>query len=335
MPNSSPLQCEQGPKALFPVHPTTENRCMTSSVDNRRNLTVVGIDGSVSSRNALGWATADAVGRNTTLLLVCAGVDRDIARAGAANAHSGTASGARARARSALAAARVVAMSVLGDDADVETVLEPGPPDEVLNEYADTARMLVLGSRRKGSVARAVHGSVSTDVVTHARCPVVVVPHGFTRATTVPDAAAAVVVGVNGSPKDDAVLAVAFDQASRLGVPLHAVHAYEATEPRAGFVRHIDLGPRIRRSSAPQRWIDRLVASWSEKYPDVVVTTHAAHDRPSHALLENAFDTQLVVVGACSRGATSPLFVGSTSRTVLRRAEVPVVFVPANAGQPG
>ena len=32
-PNSSPLQCEQGPKALFPVHPTTENRCMTSSVD--------------------------------------------------------------------------------------------------------------------------------------------------------------------------------------------------------------------------------------------------------------------------------------------------------------
>jgi hypothetical protein len=105
---------------------------MTSSVDNRRNLTVVGIDGSVSSRNALGWAAADAVGRNTTLLLVCAGVDRDIARAGAANAHSGTASGARARARSALAAARVVAMYVLGDDADVETVLEPGPPDEVL-----------------------------------------------------------------------------------------------------------------------------------------------------------------------------------------------------------
>ena len=306
---------------------------MTSSVDNRRNLTVVGIDGSASSRNALGWAAADAVGRGATLRLVYAGVDRDIARAGAVNTHSGTASGARARARSVLAAARVVAMSVLGDDADVETVLEPGPPDEVLNEYADTARMLVLGSRRKGSVARAVHGSVSTDVVTHARCPVVVVPQIFTRATTAPDVATAVVVGVDRSPNDDAVLDVAFDQASRLRVPLHAVHAYEATKPRAGFDRHIDLGPRIHRDSAPQRWIDHLVAPWSEKYPDVGVTTHAAHDRPSRALLENAFDAQLVVVGAPSRGAISPLFAGSTSRTVLRRAEVPVVIVPACSGR--
>ncbi|MGV8875145.1 MAG: universal stress protein [Rhodococcus sp. (in: high G+C Gram-positive bacteria)] len=77
---------------------------MTTATDHRRSLTVVGVDGSVSARNAVRWAATGAAGRDTTLLLVYAGVDMDT-RAGALDAHSGTASGtrARARARSALA----------------------------------------------------------------------------------------------------------------------------------------------------------------------------------------------------------------------------------------
>ncbi|MCJ0979597.1 universal stress protein [Rhodococcus sp. ARC_M12] len=301
---------------------------MTTAIDHRKNLTVVGVDGSVSARNAVRWAATDVVGRDTTLVLVYAGVDQDITRTGAPGANSGTASGARARAQSALAAARVIALSILGDDADVKTVLDPGPPHEVLNGYADTARMLVLGSRRKGTVARAVLGSVSTDIATHARCPIAVVPQTFTRTATESETAPAV-VGVDCSPNDDAVLDVAFDQASRLGVPLRAVHAYESLQPRTGFTRHIDLGPRMRVDSAPQRWIDHLIASWSEKYPDVEATAHATQDRPSHALLDDASHAQLIVLGARSRGAISPLFGGSTSRAVLHRADIPVVIVPA------
>jgi nucleotide-binding universal stress UspA family protein len=301
---------------------------MTIAIDHRKKLTVVGVDGSVSARNAVRWAATDVVGRDTTLLLVYAGVDLDITRTGALDSNSGTTSGAR----SALAAARVIALSILGDDADVETVLDPGPPNEVLNGYADTARMLVLGSRRKGSVARAVLGSVSTDVATHARCPIAVVPQSFTG-TAAESATAPTVVGVDCSSNDDAVLDVAFDQASRLGVPLLAVHAYESLQPRTGFARSIDLGPRMRGDSAPQRWIDHLVASWSEKYPEVEVTAHAVHDRPSHALLEYASRAQLIVLGARSRGAISPLFGGSTSRAVLHRADIPVVIVPACKGK--
>ncbi|MGV8875144.1 MAG: universal stress protein [Rhodococcus sp. (in: high G+C Gram-positive bacteria)] len=172
--------------------------------------------------------------------------------------------------------------------------MDPGPPGEVLNGYADTARMIVLGSSRKGTIARAVLGSVSTDVATHARCPITVVPQTFTRASTKTDTAPAV-VGVDCSPNDHAVLDVAFDQASRLGVPLRAVHAYESLHSRAEFTRHIDLGPRVRGATAPQRWIEHLVSSWSEKYPDVEVTAHAARDKPSHALLEDASNAQLIV----------------------------------------
>ena len=45
---------------------------MTTAIDHRKNLTVVGVDGSVSARNAVRWAATDVVGRDTTLLLVYA-----------------------------------------------------------------------------------------------------------------------------------------------------------------------------------------------------------------------------------------------------------------------
>ncbi|MGV8873091.1 MAG: universal stress protein [Rhodococcus sp. (in: high G+C Gram-positive bacteria)] len=293
---------------------------MTNSLDHRRDLTVVGIDGSTAARHALRWAATDAVGRATSLVLVHAGIDPDITRAGAAKA--------------ALAAARVIALSIVGDSSHVETVLDPRAPHEVLNGYADTARMLVLGSRRKGAVARAVLGSVSTDVATHARCPIAVVPRGFTR-TAIESDNAPVVVGVDCSPNDDAVLDIAFDQASHLGVPLLVVHAYESLQPhsRDELSRHIELGPRLPARSAPQRWIDRLIEPWAEKYPDVEVTAHAVREQPSRALLLDAPQAQLVIVGARSRGAISPLFGGSTSRAVLHRAEVPVIIVPACDGK--
>lgn len=298
---------------------------MTTSIDHGENVTVVGVDGSVSARNAVRWAAADAAGRGTTLLLVYADIDRDIARSGTVNPVRGTASGARAR--SALAAARAIALSILGDDAGVSTALDPGRPSEVLTGYADTARMLVLASRRKGTVARAVLGSVSTDVASHARCPIAVVPQSFVR-TPVSDTAPTV-VGVDGSPNDDAVLDVAFDQASRRGVPLRAVHAYESPQPRGTATKHTAPGARVNDETGPKRWIDNLVASWAEKYPDVEVTTHVGEDRPSHALLEEASHAQLIVVGARSRGSVAPLFAGSTSRAVLHRADIPVIIVPA------
>ncbi|EDQ86627.1 uncharacterized protein MONBRDRAFT_38315 [Monosiga brevicollis MX1] len=55
-------------------------------------------------------------------------------------------------------------------------ILISGDPREELIAYAETesASMIVVGSRGRGALKRAILGSVSTYVVTHSKIPVVV-----------------------------------------------------------------------------------------------------------------------------------------------------------------
>jgi nucleotide-binding universal stress UspA family protein len=61
-----------------------------------------------------------------------------------------------------------------------ETSVEPGAPGAALCERAESlgADVVVVGSRGRGAIRRALLGSVSTYVVQNAPCPVLVVRAG-------------------------------------------------------------------------------------------------------------------------------------------------------------
>jgi nucleotide-binding universal stress UspA family protein len=57
----------------------------------------------------------------------------------------------------------------------VELRLETRNPADALLHAAETARLVVLGNRRRGRTARAVLGSTSRALIRHSPCPVIVV----------------------------------------------------------------------------------------------------------------------------------------------------------------
>ena len=62
------------------------------------------------------------------------------------------------------------------DDVPLELVVAEGTAARVLQEMSTDAALLVVGTRGRGGVKSLLLGSTSRQVVSHAHCPVLVVP---------------------------------------------------------------------------------------------------------------------------------------------------------------
>jgi nucleotide-binding universal stress UspA family protein len=136
----------------------------------------VGLDGSDNSERALEWAMKEAALRNAALTVVAV---HEVA----SNHWTGNpmiVPEDRADEEKALHAAQEEVAKVsgkLGDakPASVNVRAVSGIPARQLIEESQNTDLLVVGSRGGGGFARLLMGSVSSQVVHHAACPVVVV----------------------------------------------------------------------------------------------------------------------------------------------------------------
>ncbi len=135
---------------------------------------VVGVDGSPSSDAALSWAIAEANLRKAPLKVVCCWTIPGLYLSEAYIAPEPLALEKSARATLDEAMGRVAG----ADDPLLVTerlVLE-GSPSRVLLDVSEGASLLVVGARGRGGFIGLLVGSVASQVVNHAVCPVVVVP---------------------------------------------------------------------------------------------------------------------------------------------------------------
>ena len=147
---------------------------------------IVGIDGSHCSQRALEWGMNEATIRHVPITVVTvyqpdagywgrvAPYPSDRARAERARTELAQAEHARAAAREAADKA----LAGLEDDRPVSVTVKAvsGNPGEEILSTAPDADMIVVGARGAGGFARLLMGSVSTHLIYHARCPVVVIP---------------------------------------------------------------------------------------------------------------------------------------------------------------
>jgi nucleotide-binding universal stress UspA family protein len=137
---------------------------------------VVGVDGSTGSHEALEWAAKQAVQQHAPLTVLT--VHPVVASAWTGNpVVYGHDLPEQEKARQAAEEATAKVMSELGDQqpASVTVNATSGFVVKELISASQDADLLVVGSRGSGGFAALALGSVTTQVVAHAHCPVVVV----------------------------------------------------------------------------------------------------------------------------------------------------------------
>ncbi|WP_044507755.1 universal stress protein [Gordonia sp. KTR9] len=284
------------------------------------NAILVGVDGSDAATGAVRWAARTAAAEGLDLKLVGAYDASTSDYAPGLIIPQDVVDAIRQDASDAVHAAADAAKDV-APGVTVATSIVDGDATRVLLELGKDAAMIVVGTRRLGSVKGLFLGSVSTSVAAHA--------HG--RVTVVAaegDDAGPVVVGVDGSPVSDAAVAEAFRQASLRNVPLRAVHTWTPLDADALHGYGIGADEVARMTQDAVEVLAKRLAGYAQDYPDVTIERSVLPEEPAKALLDAAgAKASLLVVGSRGRGGFRGLLLGSTSQKVMHHAECPVMVV--------
>lgn len=280
---------------------------------------VVGVDESEGAGQALAWAAEEARSRGAGLRLVCAyGGEFSYAGLTMFGNFPLPDLGFVSKATKDLLAKAAARVSELAPDVEVSTASVEDEPSTVLIEESARASLIVLGSRHRGGSESVMLGSVGSAVAALAACPVVVL-----RGPAGPAAEhAEVVVGVDGRPSSEAVLAFAFDYASRRSVPLHAVLCWHL-DPLA----EMKWRPQQPAPVEAEMWLAEALAGWQERYPDVIVRSGVERAHPADALVDASDGQHLLVVGSRGGHGLTGALLGSVSQGVLHHAHCPVAVV--------
>ena len=289
-----------------------------------RGAILVGVDGSAAALGAVRWAARYAALRNAPLTLVHV-VDAPLPEWFEVATLAGSRQWQEQRARDFIEPAIEIAEESTGECGPVQIdskVFNSATVPTLVGLSAEV-EMVVVGYQGHGGVlARSFLGSVSSALVYHAHGPVAVIHYG--EAMIGNAARAPVLVGIDGSPASEAATAIAFEEASRRGVGLVALHAW--TDPRVSGSKGLlqDSKWDAQLSEEEETLAERL-AGWHERYPDVAIRRRVEIGDPARWLIDASERAQLIVVGSHGCGWFSGRLLGSVGAAVVNRAKIPVI----------
>ena len=270
---------------------------------------VVGIDGSRSALDAALWGVDEAVSRDIPLRLVYAieppsthGADlRDAAR----------------QLATAEIAVRQAFMAVESTDKPVKIEVEilQDRPTRALLDASRSAALLCVGSIGLKHSSQGRIGSTAAALAACAHCPVAVVRGHDPRQSK----QKWVVAEVDESAASDGVLRLALEEAQLRGAPLHVLTTWQSRFSDVHDGHAVADGNRLAKAQ-----LDRRLAQWAKRYPELDVRGVAVHGSTLNYLAKNASSIQVFVVGH-ERGHGITELVGPPGNAALHDTDCSVL----------
>ncbi|MCW2515447.1 MAG: hypothetical protein JWR11_4489 [Mycobacterium sp.] len=261
---------------------------------------VVGIDGSKAAVHAAEWAIDEAIARDVPLRLISVvSPGREVVLSpNELELDTGYAESVLRQASAAIEAA--------GKEVKVDTAILRGAPADMLLAESRTAELVCVGSSGIGVVSRTLLGSTATTLAEKASCPVTIIRHH--------DAADRsdrrfIAVAVKASTDDEEIVVTAMEEARLRHAPVLAVGLWQQ-----------DFG------STPYDELDRMMAAWRQRYPDVHVYPVTTQANLVQFLDGDTTTVAMVVVGADEAGRVAQI-VGPHSHPIVGHPECSVLIV--------
>jgi nucleotide-binding universal stress UspA family protein len=272
--------------------------------DHERRTIVVGVDSSDSARHASEWAADLAAAWDVPLRLV----------------HTVRDGSDTTEVPPWLRELLDGAERVGAEPASAEVLA--GSIDDVLLARSDAAGLLVVGSYGEGARAGMLAGSTALALLDGSRCPVAVVRGSAPQLP--PPRRGPVVVGADASPAGESALELAAALAAASSARMIAVYAWTDVVADASGGLHRTRADGTELAGRAVELLDALVKRLGDRHSDLDVERRVVNDTALRALLEQARDARMIVVGRRDRASVVGR-LGSTSRGLVEFAPCPVV----------
>ena len=213
---------------------------------------------------------------------------------------------------------------VVVDDA---IVLASSSPARALHELsaAPSTVLVVVGSTTRGAIRRVLPGNIAHELLSGAACPVAIAPHDYEQQDTRP--LSTVGVAFDGSEEARQALAGARELARRVGATLHII---TAVEPLAfGAVPVSTIEPAASASRLLEDELRAVHDAAVAESLDIVETQSVfARGEPSHVLLQQSQQLDVLMAGSRGYGPLGAVLLGSTTRELMHGAACPVIILP-------
>jgi nucleotide-binding universal stress UspA family protein len=208
-----------------------------------------------------------------------------------------------------------------------------GRPDHEIVTLAEEigAGLIIMASRGLGGIKRALMGRVSSSVVRHAHCPVLVVRREKDGEPAF--SAKRILLATDGSREAALATQAAVDLANKTNSEIHLVHVTIPLHEPSYYYEGISIEDAIAREQRErQRSAQKLLDEQAKKIEAAggsVAQTHLRKGKPDQEIVDLAEEigTGLILMGSRGLGGIRRVLMGSVSDSVVRHAHCPILVV--------